>query len=101
MSCCSINKITIQNVTITSIKDPIIKNLHRIIIGQINISSIRNKFDMLWQYCQNNLDILLIRKTKLDRHIWLHFQTHTFISVVIRHRIDLIGTSLEVVFGYM
>lgn len=71
MSCCSINKITIQNVTITSIKDPIIKNLHRIIIGQINISSIRNKFDMLWQYCQNNLGILLISETKLDSSFYI------------------------------
>ena len=38
------------------VEDLRIKNLHRWIIkGQINIDSIRNKFDMLWQYCQNSL----------------------------------------------
>ena len=30
------------------------------------MNSIRNKFELLSQYCQNNLDILLISQTKLD-----------------------------------
>ena len=43
-----------------------ITNLDRIIVRQININYIRSKFDILWQYCQNNLDILLLNESKLD-----------------------------------
>ena len=42
------------------------KNINRIAIGQININSIRNKFDLLSQLVMGNLDILLISETKLD-----------------------------------
>ena len=36
-------------------------NLHRIVIVQININSIRNKFEVLL-----NVDILIISETKID-----------------------------------
>ena len=58
-------------MTVISIKDLRIKNLHRIVIGQINKDPIRNKFYMLWQYCQNNLGILLISETKLDSSFYI------------------------------
>ena len=43
-----------------------IKNLHRIIIAHININSIRNKFDFLFDAISENIDVLLISETKLD-----------------------------------
>ena len=36
------------------------------ILAQININSIRNKFDILSSYIKDNLDILVITETKLD-----------------------------------
>ena len=36
------------------------------IIAQLNINSLRNKFDLLVQILRNNLDILLISETKID-----------------------------------
>ena len=37
-----------------------------IIVAQINVNSIRNKFDALMTGIQNKVDILLISETKLD-----------------------------------
>ena len=38
----------------------------RVIIGHININSIRNKFEPLVSFLSNNLDILMISETKTD-----------------------------------
>ena len=37
-----------------------------LIIGYINIKSIRNKFESLMKYVGNNLDILMVSETKID-----------------------------------
>ena len=42
------------------------QNPHRIIIGYLNINSIRNKFESLVTFVGNNLDILMISETKID-----------------------------------
>ena len=42
------------------------QNPHRIIIGHLNINSIRNKFESLVTFVGNNLDILMISETKID-----------------------------------
>ena len=42
------------------------KNPNRLIIAQININSIRNKFDFLLPIVNNNVDILLVSETKID-----------------------------------
>ena len=42
------------------------KNPYRVIIGHININSIRNKFESLLKYVGNNLDILMVSETKID-----------------------------------
>ena len=42
------------------------ENMHKIVVEQININSIRNKFDPLMTSAANNIDILLITKTKTD-----------------------------------
>ena len=41
-------------------------NVNRIIIGQLNKNSLRNKFDSLHAIIMRNLDILVITETKLD-----------------------------------
>ena len=42
-----------------------LSNVDRIIVVQINVNSIRNKFDALKTEIQNKVDILLISETKL------------------------------------
>ena len=42
------------------------KNMHKIVVGQINVNSIRNKFDYLMAAVLGNIDILLITETKID-----------------------------------
>ena len=42
------------------------QNPHRIIIGHLNINSIRNKFESLVRFIGNNLDILMVSETKID-----------------------------------
>ena len=41
-------------------------NVDRIIVAQINVNSIRNRFDALMTRIQNKVDILLTSETKLD-----------------------------------
>ena len=48
------------------LKDIKIKNINRLVIGQININSLRNKFEALKMLITGNLDILIITETKLD-----------------------------------
>ena len=45
-----------------------LRNQHpfRVIIGHININSIRNKFEPLVSFINNNLHILMISETKID-----------------------------------
>ena len=43
-----------------------LKNAHMLIISHLNINSLRNKFEMLWETVQDKLDILLISQTKVD-----------------------------------
>ena len=40
------------------------ENPYRVIIGHININSIRNKLESLVKYVGNNLDILMVSETK-------------------------------------
>ena len=43
-----------------------LKNVNRMICAQLNINSIRNKFNSLVDITNNNIDILMISETKLD-----------------------------------
>ena len=43
-----------------------INNINRVVIGHININSIRNKFDPLSSLVKDNIDILMVLETKLD-----------------------------------
>ena len=42
-----------------------LRNVNRLIFGQIDINSIRRKFGLLFSLVSNNIDVLLTRKTKI------------------------------------
>ena len=48
------------------IKDLRNQNPLSVIIGHINVNSIRNTFESLVSFINNNLDILMISETKID-----------------------------------
>ena len=48
------------------LKNTRLKNPNRLVIAQLNINSLRNKFDSLVRMLHNNLDILLISETNID-----------------------------------
>ena len=41
-------------------------NMNRLLIGNLNMNSISNKFDQLKLFVQDKVDILVITETKLD-----------------------------------
>ena len=43
-----------------------ISNLNRLVIGHLNINSLRNKFESLKLLLKGNIDILIVTETKLD-----------------------------------
>ena len=43
-----------------------LSNINKIIIGHLNINSLRNKFEMLTEIVKGAIDILIISETKLD-----------------------------------
>ena len=45
-----------------------IKNANRLIIGHLNVNSLRNKFEMLEELIKDKIDIFLISETKLDSY---------------------------------
>ena len=51
------------NIHLKSIR---IRNLNKIVIGHLNINSLRNKFDFLVTQVKGYIDILMISETKLD-----------------------------------
>ena len=50
----------------TTLSDLRVKNLNKIIIAQLNINSLRNKFDFLVDSLNNYIDTLLIVEIKLN-----------------------------------
>ena len=59
----------------SNLKSLKLKNLDKIVIAHLNINSLRNKFDLLRDIVEDNIDILLISETKLDES----FPTSAFI----------------------
>ena len=43
-----------------------LKNVNRLICAQLNITSIRNKFDSLVNIINNNIQVVMISETKLN-----------------------------------
>ena len=56
-----------SHVLTKTLKDIRKENLNRVIFAQLNINSIRNKFDVLSTEVHGNVDILLITETKIDQ----------------------------------
>ena len=50
-------------VTLENIR---LENRYRIIIGQLNINSIRNQFEILTSLIKNKIDVLLLSETKAE-----------------------------------
>ena len=61
-----------------------IENLSRIIFGQINANSIRNKFDLLMNIIKNETDILMISEIKIDNSFPISQFTMTGYSIPFR-----------------
>ena len=53
---------SVNSVSVGSIRDVRKRNLKRIILGHLNINSIRKKFDLLVDQIKGNVDIMVISK---------------------------------------
>ena len=69
-SCETLNKGSTESAQTDNPKEILknlrLKNVNRLICAQLNINSIRNKFDSLVNVINNNIDILMISEAKLD-----------------------------------
>ena len=79
---CSSNKI---NLTDVKVEFQVMKSKcpDKLIMGHLNINSIRNKFDALSLIFKNNVEIIMISETKLDdsfptTQIFLHGFSATY-----------------------
>ena len=71
-----------------------VKNVNRLIIGNLNINSISNKFDQLKLFVQGKVDILIVTETKLGST----FPTSQFVIEGLVNHIVLIETEMGVEF---
>ena len=67
-NCSGVNKNSINKNDnfCNTLQKLIVNNPLRIIVGQLNINSIRNKFDALCNVFKQKIDILLVSETKID-----------------------------------
>ena len=56
---------SVNGISVRSIRVVRKKNLKRIILGHLNINSIRNKFDLIFDQIKGNVDIMVISQTRL------------------------------------
>ena len=61
---CNYTEVNDDTSDLDILKDLRCKNLNRILIGHLNINSLRNKFEILVSSIAVNLDILMISETK-------------------------------------
>ena len=57
---------TAKQISGSNLKAIRIGNINKLIIGQLNINSLRNKFYCLVQQITGNVDILMVSQTKLN-----------------------------------
>ena len=55
-----------KDLDLKDLKDLRNRNAHKIIIGHLNINSVRNKFKTLQEKIEKNIDIFLISETKIN-----------------------------------
>ena len=68
------------------------RNLNRVILAQVNINSLPNKFDILAEGIKMKVDVLIISETKPDKT----FPSRQFYIEGLTDLADLIETSLGV-----
>ena len=74
------NKVNV-NESLSKLKEIKLKNINRVIIAQLNVNSLRNKFDFLKETVTGYVDILLITESKLDNSFpTAQFQINGFSS---------------------
>ena len=64
-----VNNELVDHTSNKDLKSLRIRNLNKIVVGHLNINSIRNKFDFLAHQVQGNIHIITIPETKLDESI--------------------------------
>ena len=92
------NKI-VDHITNADLKSLCIRNLNKIVVGHLNINSIRNKFDYLAHQVRGKIDILMISETKLDEsfhQVFINFFWMATVSFFV-----LIEMGMAVVFYYL
>ena len=57
---------SVNSFSVGSIRDIRKRNLNRVILGHLNINSVRNKFDLLVDQIKGNVDIMVISEAKSD-----------------------------------
>ena len=57
----------VDHITNMDLKSLCIRNLNKIMAGQLNINSIGNKFDFLAHQVKENIGMLMISETKFDK----------------------------------
>ena len=57
---------SVNSISVRSIRNALKRNSQRIILGHLNINPIKNKFDLLDDQIERNVDIMVISETKLD-----------------------------------
>ena len=57
--------VKVKSLVHLTLKNIRVSNVNRLIIGQLNINSIRNKFEALKFITVGNIDILVITESKL------------------------------------
>ena len=78
----------------SELKNLRLKNIGRLVIGYLNINSVRNKFEGLKDFVGDNIDILIVDETKIDNS----FPKGQFFMQgrVTRNHFDWIGIAMEV-----
>ena len=63
---CKLPSKSVNSISVRSIRDVRKRNVKRIILGHLNVNSIRNKFDLLVDQIRGNVDIMVISETKFN-----------------------------------
>ena len=43
------------------------ENLRNVVTGHLNINSVRNKFDLIFEQIKGNINVLVVSETELDK----------------------------------
>ena len=75
----------VDHITNADLKSLRIRNLNKIVVGHLNINSIRNKFDFLAHQVKGNIDILIQKQNLMKVFLLANFfwMAAVFLSVLI------------------